>query len=42
MVKVSQYESSWEGLYKTQVGETLELASPSKREDPGVTDNSSC
>ena len=29
------------GLYKTQVGETMELASPSKREDPGGADNSS-
>ena len=35
-------ESSWKGLYKTQVGETMKLASPSKRKDPGGADNSSC
>ena len=30
------------GHIKTQVGETMELASPSKRKDPGGADNSSC
>ena len=37
-----QYENSREGLCKTLVGETIELANPFKREDLGVVDSSSC
>ena len=41
-MNVVQYEIRKKGLCKTLVGTTIELASPFKKEDPGVVDKSSC